>query len=176
MSLYVYVDNSNLCTEGKRLSAVNTGLAVDMHDAITRDVTDYSWSCDLGKLVQAVRPASESIGGSSVFGFRPTDADSLWTLAAQQGFEVAVSERHTEDIVDVALATRVMADSYERMQPGDTAVLVAGYRGYLPVIESLRDRGRDVRVAFWHHATARELRSGEFEFVSLDELFDALTT
>jgi hypothetical protein len=176
MSLYVYVDNSNLCIEGRRLSAVNTGLAVDMHDAISRDVSDHSWSCDLGKLVQAVRPSSESIGGSSVFGFRPPEDDSLWTLAAQQGFEILVSEPHAEDIVDVALATRVMADSYERMQPGDTPVLVAGDRGYLPVIESLRSRGWEVRVAFWHHATARELRSGQAEFVPLDGLFDALTT
>lgn len=175
MSLYLYVDNANLCTEGKRLSAVNSGLAVDIHDAITREVTDHSWNVDLGKLVQAVRPETESIGSSSVFGFRPPEVDSLWTLAARQGFDVLVSERRTEDIVDVELATRVMADSYERMQPGDTTVLVAGDRGYLPVIESLRQRGHQVRVAFWHHATARELRSGQAEFVSLDDMFDALT-
>jgi uncharacterized LabA/DUF88 family protein len=172
MTLYVYVDNTKLWTEGKRLKAVKTGLAFDMHDAISRDVTDHSWNCDLGKLIQAVCEPSESVSRSSVFGCSPLKNDSVWRLVEQQGFEVSVSDGND----DVAIATQVMADSYERMQPGDKAVLVVGDRDYLPVIESLRARQLGVVVAFWHHATARELRNSTIEHVSLDELFDDVTS
>jgi len=40
----------------------------------------------------------------------------------------------------------------------------------------LRSRKLDVLVAFWRHATARELRTGDAEFVSLDEIFEDVTS
>jgi NYN domain-containing protein len=175
MAVYVYVDNSKLWAEGKRLSAVKAGLAFGMHDAVSRDVLDNSWNHDLGKLYQAVCPPDETIGGSSLFGCRPLGSDSVWALATQRGFDLLVTEFDPADAYDVAVATKVMADSYERMAPGDKAVLVAGGRDYVPVIDSLRSRKLDVLVAFWHHATARELRTGPAEFLSLDEMFDDLT-
>jgi NYN domain len=175
MTLYVYVDNSSLSIEGQRLSAVKSGLAFDMHDAISRDVTDYSWRCDMGALHRAVCPPNESIGGSSLFGTRPHDDDSLWSMAAEQGFDVDVIDGNAASKVDVAVTTKIMADSYEHMQPGDTAVLVAGDRDYLPVIESLRSRRLGVLVAFWEHATARAMKSPPDEFFSLDAHFEDLS-
>jgi NYN domain-containing protein len=176
MAVYVYVDNSKLWAEGKRLSAVKAGLAFGMHDAIARDVLDNSWTHDLGRLYQAVCPANETIGSSSLFGCRPLERDSVWALATQHGFDLSVTEFDPADAYDVAVATRVMADSYEHMVPGDKAVLVAGGGNYLPVIDSLRSRKLDIVVAFWHHATARELRTGDVEFLSLDEIFDDVTS
>jgi hypothetical protein len=176
MAVYVYVDSSKLWAGGKRISAVNSGLAVDMHDAVSRDVADNSWTFDLGKLYQAVCPPNETIGGSSLFGCRPLDRDSVWALATQRGFDLSVTELDAADSHDVAVATRMMADSYEHMAPGDKTVLIAGERSYLPVVESLRSRQFEVAVVFWHHATARELRTGDVEFVSLDEMFDELTS
>lgn len=171
MTLYVYVDHLNLSVEGQRLAAVNTGLAFDMHDAISRDVIDHSWTCDLGKTYQAVRPPDESIARSSLFGDRPHAADSLWDLATQHGFDVAVFDSGNT----VEIATHIMADSYEHMRPGDTAVLLAGDKDYLPVVEALQSRQLGVRVAFWDHATGRELKCPPAEFFSLDAVFDGLS-
>ncbi|HUH71087.1 MAG TPA: NYN domain-containing protein [Mycobacterium sp.] len=178
MTLYVYVDNSNVWIEGTRLSAVRQGMATDIHDAMARNVTDHSWSYDFGKLYQAVCPASANIGQASLFGSRPPQNDSLWELARRKGFEVKVFDRNVankEKEVDVAIATQIMADSYERMQSGDKAVLVAGDRDYLPVIESPRTRRLGILVAFWDHATARELKTPAADFFALDGLFDFLT-
>ena len=179
MRLYVYVDNSNVWIEGTRLSAVRQGMATDIRDAMARNVTDHSWSYDFGKLYQAVSSsASASIGRASLFGSRPPRNDSLWELARRKGFEVQVFDRNVankEKEVDVAIATQIMADSYERMQSGDKVVLVAGDRDYLPVIESLRTRRLGILVAFWDHATARELKTPAADFFAFDGLFDFLT-
>ena len=177
MTLYVYVDNSNVWIEGTRLSAVRRGMAHDMQDAITHNVTDHSWSYDFGKLYQAVSQGND-VGRASLFGSRPPQNDSLWELAKKKGFEVEVFDRNVankEKQVDVAMATQIMADSYERMQKGDKAVLLAGDRDYLPVLSSLRARGLGVLVAFWDHATSRELKAHRSDFFPLDGLFDYLT-
>lgn len=178
MTLYVYVDNSNLWIEGMRVSAVRNGQAASMEDAIHRNVTDHSWHYDFGKLYQAVCPAGEAIGRSSLFGSRPPANDSLWQLARDKGFEVFTFDRNIankEKQVDVAIATQMMADSYEHMKPGDKVVLVSGDRDYIPTIESLAARGFPTIVAFWEHATGRELKRPPVDFFPLDRLFAHLT-
>lgn len=178
MSLFVYVDNSNLWIEGMRLSAVRKGLAQSITDAINRDVTDHNWTYDFGKLYQALCPAGHKIGRASLFGSRPPVNDSLWQLAENHGFEVHVFDRNfsnKEKQVDVAIATQMMADSYERMQPGDKAVLVSGDRDYLPTVQSLDQRGLPTVVAFWQHATGRELKQAPIDYFNLDGIFDHLS-
>jgi uncharacterized LabA/DUF88 family protein len=178
VTLYVYVDNSNLWIEGMRISAVRRGLATSIDDALEHDITDHGWTYDFGKLYQAVCPIGQAIGRSSLFGSRPPANDSLWQLARNNGFEVSVFDRNyanKEKQVDVAIATQMTADSYEHMSPGDKAVLVSGDRDYLPTIEHLHNRGFPTVVAFWEHATGRELKAPPADFFALDGLFDYLT-
>ncbi|GHF12536.1 NYN domain-containing protein [Pseudolysinimonas yzui] len=178
MTLFVYVDNSNLWIEGRRVSAVNKGMATSLQDAMNRGVTDQTWNYDFGKLYRAICPENETIGRSSLFGSRPPTNDSLWQLARDQGFEVFTFDRNLankEKQVDVAIATQIMADSYERMKAGDRIVLVTGDRDYLPTIESVMARGFPVIVAFWRHATGHELQREPVDFFALDPLFGYLT-
>ncbi|MEN4472854.1 NYN domain-containing protein [Mycolicibacterium cosmeticum] len=178
MTLYVYVDNSNLWIEGMRVSAVRNGFATDMDDALARHITDNNWHYDFGKLYQAICPSTEAIGRSSLFGSRPPANDSLWQLARDKGFEVFTFDRNIankEKQVDVAIATQMMADSYEHMTSGDKVVLVSGDRDYIPTISNLAARGFPTVVAFWEHATGRELKTPPVDFFPLDGLFDFLT-
>lgn len=87
MTLYVYVDNSNLWIEGMRVSAVKTGMATSLQDAMDRNITDHGWAYDFGKLYKAICPDTEKIGRSSLFGSRPPANDSLWDLARDEGFQ-----------------------------------------------------------------------------------------
>ena len=52
MADFLYVDNSNLFIEGKRVAAVRNGLANDIHEAINKNIQDNSYFIDFGKLYQ----------------------------------------------------------------------------------------------------------------------------
>ncbi|WP_312348664.1 NYN domain-containing protein [Actinomyces sp.] len=178
MTLYVYVDNSNLWIEGMRFSAVRKGMAPSLIDAMKRDITDQSWTYDFGKLYQAICPDDEKIGRSSLFGSRPPANDSLWDLARNQGFEVTTFDRNSankEKQVDTAISTQIMEDSYEHMKPGDKLVLISGDRDYLPTIQSLHRRGFSTVIAFWEHATGKELKEEPIIYQPLDDLFEYLS-
>lgn len=180
MALFVYVDNSNVWIEGMRVSAVRNGMAADSRDAMNRQVTDRNWSYDFGRLYQAVCPQLEQIGRASLFGSRPPKNDSLWQLAKNAGFHVEVFDRNynnQEKEVDVAIATQMVADSYEYMkiERNDRVVLLSGDRDYLPSVKQLSSRGFPTSVVFWEHATSVDLRNGADNFARLDDLFEHLT-
>lgn len=180
MTLYVYVDNSNVWIEGMRFSAVRKGMAENIRRALDLKVTDQGWTYDFGRLYEIVCPDTEMIGRSSIFGSRPPENDSLWDLARERGFEVFVFDRNyanKEKEVDVAISTQILDDSYEHMNAsnGDRVVLVSGDRDYLPVVESLDRRGIPTSVVFWEHATANDLRNRVDDFTDLSPLFDRLT-
>ncbi|HOF37672.1 MAG TPA: NYN domain-containing protein [Dermatophilaceae bacterium] len=180
MALFVYVDNSNVWIEGMRMSAVRKGMATSLHDAMTRHITDQTWTYDFGRLYEAVCPDTAQIGRSSLFGSRPPPNDSLWDLARKEGFEVFTFDRNfsnKEKEVDVAIATQIMEDSFLYMKPErkDRLVLVSGDRDYLPTVESLAKRGIPTTVVFWKHATATDLRAKVDDYSDLEPLFDHLT-
>lgn len=180
MTLYVYVDNSNVWIEGRRVSAVHKGMADNIRQALDLNVTDQEWNYDFGRLYELVCPDAEMIGRSSLFGSRPPANDSLWDLARDRGFEVFVFNRNfsnKEKEVDVAISTQILEDSFQYMKSsnGDRVVLVSGDRDYLPVVESLDRRGIPTSVVFWEHATANDLRSRVDDFTDLTPLFERLT-
>jgi uncharacterized LabA/DUF88 family protein len=180
MALFVYVDYSNVWIEGMRFSAVRKGLAADIHAAMNDQVTDQSWRLDFGRLYGAICPDDAQIGRSSLFGSRPPDNDSLWEMARRQGFEVEVFDRNfrnKEKEVDVAIATQVMADSYEYMSTDrqDRVVLVSGDRDYLPTLKSLESRGFPTTVVFWSHGLSHDLRDFADDYFELDGIFDVIS-
>ena len=178
MTIYIYVDNSNVWIEGRRISAVRKGLASSVHEATKRKITDQSWTYDFGRLYSLICPEGQTIGRSSLFGSRPPENDSIWDYARSMGFEVFLFNRNAankEKQVDVGIATQIMEDSYEYMKPGDSLLLVSGDRDYLPTIQSLAKRGFPTRVAFWTHATGHELKQPPIEFIALDPAFDFIT-
>lgn len=176
MANFVYVDNSNLWIEGTHLSAVVSGLAPDIVTAQEQGISDHSWKIDFRRLYEFVTDGDE-IGRAVLFGSRTMTTDALWTEAGRRGFEVIVYDRNVrgkEKMVDISMATAMMADSYERMTVGvDEITLVAGDADYVPTVESLRERGFDVFVTFWQHA-ARELKVVATQFIPMNDYLDYL--
>jgi hypothetical protein len=177
MSNYLYVDNSNVWIEGMHVAAVHAGMAPDIYVAQDANITDGRWRLDFGKLFDFAGGPRSDVGRAVLFGSRPPPNDSLWSAAERHGFEVIVYDRNIrgrEKKVDVSIATEMMQDSYERMDPAvDEITLIAGDSDYVPTVESICARGIRFYVAFWDHAS-RELKSACTEFVSLDPYLDLL--
>jgi uncharacterized LabA/DUF88 family protein len=180
MTLYVYVDNSNIWIEGQRIQAVRKGLAPDIRTALSKKIT-AAWTYDFGRLYDLLCPTGERVGRSILFGSKPPDNDSIWQRVRDADFQVRTFNRSTitnkEKQVDVALSTTMLDDSYTYMKAaaGDIAVLAAGDGDFIPTIRSLQSRGIRVRVVSWSHAVSHELRDTADEFRSLDAHFDYLT-
>ncbi|MDJ0737705.1 MAG: NYN domain-containing protein [Nostocaceae cyanobacterium] len=166
MSNFVYVDNSNVFIEIKRVSAVKKGLAKNIYDAMNNNISDNNYRLDFAKLHSFTAgndPAK--IKRIVLFGSRPPENDSLWKIAKSAGFETIIFDRNVvnkEKKVDTAIVTAMMQDAYKRMNKReDVITLVAGDADFLAAIEALHDDGFTIEVFFWNHA-AQELLETSF--------------
>ena len=55
MAEFVYVDNSNVWIEGKRVAAVKKGVVFNIEDAIRYNVLDHSYRLDFGRMFKDAR-------------------------------------------------------------------------------------------------------------------------
>lgn len=168
----VYVDNSNVFIEGKRVSAVQKGMAMDVWEAMREGILDYSYSFDFGKLHDFVAGDVEAdIKRCLLFGSRPPPNDSLWRMAERAGFEVIVEDRNVqnrEKKIDTGLVAAMMEDAYTVAdKERDTITLVGGDGDYVPAVERLVRAGFKVDVVFWGHASG-ELKGVCSNFINLD--------
>ncbi len=176
---FIYVDNSNLYIEGRRVSAVKTGLAPNIHEAMTNGILDHGYTISFGKLYSFLTGDDvASIKRSVLFGSRPPPNDSIWKHAERAGFELVLEDRNIrnkEKKIDTGIASQMVRDAMKFGKAGeDLFVLVAGDSDYVPTIAILRDEGFDVEVVFWGHA-ARELRESVApRFVPLDDHLENL--
>jgi len=89
MAEYIYVDNSNLYIEGRRVSAVANGTATNIFEAMNNDVLDHGYTISFGKLHQFLTGEDLSkIKRAALFGSRPPPNDSIWQYAKKAGFEL----------------------------------------------------------------------------------------
>lgn len=178
MANFLYVDNSNVWIEGMYLSAVRSGLAPDLDAAHKHRICDHGWRIDFGHLLDFAGGDKADMGRAVLYGSRPPPNDSLWAAAEAKGFEVVVHDRSPggrEKKLDTSIATDIVSDSYELMNPEhDQITLVAGDGDYVPIVEKMRQRGFTFSVVFWEHATARELIEACTAFTSLDPHLDHL--
>ena len=174
MSEFVYVDNSNVFIEGKRVAAVQNGLASDIWDAIQNNILDNSYRLDFGKLHNFVAGNDPTkIGRALLFGSRPPKNDSLWNIAKKAGFEVIVEDRNIankEKKIDTGLVSAMIRDAYRNTNPEEEHIitLVSGDADYVPPVRQLVEDGFQVDVVFWDHAAA-ELKDVCSNFISLNE-------
>ena len=178
MSKYVYVDNSNVWIEGMRVSAVERGLAFDVYDASSRNIVDYDWKYDFGKLLEIVAGPKNNLKRAVLYGSRPPQNDSLWQAAQQCGFETIIMDRNVqnrEKKIDVSITVTIMADSYSLIQnkEEDEMILIAGDSDYVPLVEEVVRRGIKLSVWFWEHASY-ELKKAATSFVALDPYIDEM--
>jgi uncharacterized LabA/DUF88 family protein len=175
---YIYVDNSNLYIEGRRVSAVVEKMAPNIITAMNNDILDNSYTISFGKLHEFLTGSDLSkIKRATLFGSRPPPNDSLWQVAKKAGFEVRLEDRNysnKEKKIDTAIATLMTKDAYKHGDPGaDLFVLVAGDKDYVPTLNELTADGYKVEVVFWNHAAA-ELKKAATKFTSLDSYLEHL--
>ncbi len=180
MSEFVYVDNSNVWIEGKRVAAVKNGLALSIQDAIRQGILDNSYRMDFGKLHDFVAGNDPSkIKRAVLFGSRPPKNDTLWQMAEKHGFETIVEDRNSqnkEKRIDTGIVTMMMQDAYKLAdKKKDTLTLVAGDGDYVPTIKALVDDGFKVDLVFWGHVSG-DLKRACGKFVNLNSYLAHLAT
>lgn len=177
MADWIYVDNSNVFIEGKRVSAVNRGLAPNIYDAMNYNILDPDYRMSFGSLYMFVAGDDpKECARALLFGSRPPQNDAIWDIARNAGFEVHVEDRNVankEKKIDTGLTTAVVKDAYKNAKGGDVFTIVSGDSDYVPAILELQSDGFQVDVVFWDHA-ARELKDAASNFYALDEHIDAL--
>jgi uncharacterized LabA/DUF88 family protein len=175
---YIYVDNSNLYIEGRRVSAVAQGLSANIYDAMNDGILDHGYTISFGKLYEFLCGLdNRTIARAALFGSRPPPNDSIWTFAKKAGFELHLEDRNIrnkEKKIDTGIATLLTKDAYKFGKPQeDLFVLVAGDGDFVPTVNELRADGYNVEVVFWDHAS-RELRDAAARFIGLDKHLEHL--
>ncbi|MBZ4396733.1 NYN domain-containing protein [Myxococcus sp. AS-1-15] len=170
MASFVYVDNSNVFIEGKFVSAVEKGLALNIWDAHKALIQDYGYALDFGRLYDFSGATRD--GCANLYGSRPPPNDSLWKIAEKAGFKTVVYDRsvytNTEKKVDTSIVKDMIRDAYTKIDKlKDEIVLIAGDSDFAPAVEDLVKDGFKVYVVFWAHA-ATDLKKVCTKFTSLD--------
>ena len=178
MAELVYVDNSNVFIEGKRVKAVETGAAMNIYDAMNNKILDPTYKIDFGRLHHFVAGDDEmAIKRCMLFGSRPPPNDSLWQVAISKGFEVVVEDRNVrnkEKKIDTGIVYEMVKDAFRLAHKDvDTITLVGGDSDYVPAVRGLVDEGFSVHVVFWGHAS-QELQDAASRFISLDPILNHL--
>ncbi len=176
MADWIYVDNSNVFIEGKRVSAVRKGLAPNIC-AFDYRILDNEYRMSFGKLYRFVAGDNRAdVARAMLFGSRPPQNDVIWQIADEAGFEVHVEDRNVankEKKIDTGIVAAMSRDAYRNAKPDDVFTLVSGDNDYVPAVQMLRDDGFQVDVVFWNHA-GRELREAASNFIPLDDHLDNL--
>lgn len=172
MADYIYIDNSNLFIEGRRVAAVKAGKAPNIVEAMNQKILDPTYNISFGKLHSFLTGDDLSkIKRAILFGSRPPPNDSIWKHAEKAGFDLQLEDRNfsnKEKKIDTAIATKITKDAYKQgKKDEDVFVLVAGDRDYVPTLLELAEDGFKVEVVFWGHC-ARELRDAASNFINLD--------
>ena len=178
MADFIYIDNSNLFIEGKRVSAVVRGLAMNIYEAMQNRIIDYDYSLNFGRLHEFIAGNDESkIARAVLFGSRPPPNDGIWTFAKRAGFELILEDRNIankEKKIDTGIVAAMTRDAYKKADlVNDTMVLVAGDGDFVPAVRQLVEDGYKVEVVFWDHAS-KELKAAATQFVSLNEHLEHL--
>ncbi|GAB6012405.1 NYN domain-containing protein [Viscerimonas tarda] len=173
MAAFVYLDNSNLWIEGKRLGAVYRGTSPDIVTASeTRDF-DNTFRLDFGKVLDIAN--NKPIKTAKFYGSRPPESDSVWNMAEKVGFEPIIVDRNynnKEKGVDTQLVVDMLSDCIDADPTKDVFILIAGDADYIPVIRKIKSKNFRVQVLFWNHASI-ELKK-ETTFISLDGYFNEI--
>lgn len=178
MAEFIYVDNSNVFIEGKRIAAIQRGRARNSARANRDSIRDFSFRLDFGELYDFISENNPNkISRALIFGSRPPESDAVWEIAERAGFEAIVVNRNSENKekkVDTGIVAAMVRDAYTRADKAkDTITLVAGDSDYVPAVEILTEDGFHVEVVFWS-SVSKELKSVCSKFIELDRYLDKL--
>ena len=178
MAEFIYVDNSNIFIEGRRIAAIRQGKARDFTEANRYDIQDHSFRLDFGELYDFISENNPNkVARAVLFGSRPPESDAVWAIAERVGFEAVVVSRNSqnkEKKIDTGIVAAMVRDAYTKAdRQKDTITLVAGDSDYVPAVELLTADDFRVEVVFWSSAS-NELKNVCSKFIELDRYLDKL--
>ena len=171
-TLHVFVDNSNVLIEGRRLSnARNEGRA-------RRGArVDDNYHIDWGKFLYLIKETDSRALAQVPFlyGSRPPPDDTVWERIRTDGFDVKVFDRNIrnkEKGVDMEMGMDIV-DRIHTVTPPRTIIITAGDADFVPAVTRAQSKNWTVEVWFWNNA-ADQLKKVANRFVSLDRYFEYL--
>lgn len=164
--VYLFVDNSNLWIEGKRISGRNFTPRLE---------SNYWYRIEYGKLIAHILE-SRSLGDvPKLYGSEPPPNDSVWKVIRSKGFDVKVFKRNIfnkEKGVDMKMGMDIIKLIMTIKTPA-TIAIVAGDADFVPVVEEARQYGWEVEVWYWSNA-AGDLKKSASYFSDLDSAIDKI--
>ena len=178
MAEFIYVENSNIFIEGRRIAAIRQGRARDLYEANRYDIQDHSFRLDFGELYNFISEHNpKKVARAVLFGSSPPESDAVWQIAERVGFEAVVVSRNSqnkEKKIDTGIVAAMVRDAYTKAdKEKDTISLVAGDSDYVPAVDLLTEDGFRVEVVFWSSAS-HELKEVCSRFIELDRYLEKL--
>src|SRR4051794_4607099 len=93
MSKYIYVHNSNLLLEARRLSAYQAGLTQSLTGPNTPTSFDQAYLINVAKLKNVLTKDGVAVGKAAIFGSRPPHIPNFWNTARNVGFQTFIAKR-----------------------------------------------------------------------------------
>ena len=169
--IHLFVDNSNVLIEGRRLS-----YAKRFNGGQRNTSVDQTYELDWGKFLHLVKSRNDRLLSQlpTLYGSTPPPDDTVWKEIRDEGFDVKLFERNIrnqEKGVDLEMGMDI-AERTLLVKPPETIVIVAGDGDFLGAVERAKNRGWNVEVWFWGNASAKMRDIAEF--VNMDQAWEYL--
>lgn len=127
--VFIYVDDSNIWIEGKKLAAKQLNL---------KCVEDPRLRLDIGKVADVVANGRE-VGWGILYGSEPPPIDTVWNKIREHGWKVFTSKRsrftNREKRVDHQMVADITALVSDRSVAKGKIAIVSGDADIIPAIE-----------------------------------------
>ena len=164
LPIQMFVDNSNIWIEAKKLGA-------EMKHFTSPN--DHRVRINYGPLTDVVANGRDAYG--TLYGSRPPDIDPVWNKIRQHGWKVKVLEKsfHTrkEKEVDATILKDILA--LVRVPPSkrSTVVLISGDRDMRPAVKEIlqKAKGWKIEICMWKRSISHGLKelTGQYENLSI---------
>jgi uncharacterized LabA/DUF88 family protein len=162
--VFVFVDNSNIWIEGKRISGRNAKPPVP---------SNYRYRVEYGRLLEHVLDGRELATVPMLYGSEPPPNDSVWKMIRAKGYDVKVFQRNffnKEKGVDMRMGLDILRLVLREKDKG-TVAIVAGDADFIQVAEDAHAEGWKVEAWYWSNAAA-DLKQAVDRYEELDGLLN----
>jgi uncharacterized LabA/DUF88 family protein len=164
--VFIFVDNSNLWIEGKKVSGRRSRPQVP---------SNRFYRIEYGRLLQHVLNGRELAAIPKLYGSEPPPNDSVWKIIRSKGFDVKVFRRNIfnkEKGVDMRMGLDIEKLVLTAKPPG-TIAIVAGDADFIQVVDDAKAEGWNVEVWYWSNA-AGDLKRAVDRFENLNSVVNAI--
>ena len=150
--VFIYVDDSNMWIEGKKLAAKQLNL---------KCVEDPRLRLDIGKVADVVANGRE-VGWGILYGSEPPPIDTVWNKIREHGWKVFTSKRsrftNKEKRVDHQMVADITALVSDRSVAKGKIAIVSGDADIIPAIEEGLSKSWSFEIWMWDSGISSALK------------------